>query len=421
MCAGPSRVHPEGLAIHDAIPDLKGDGQAGTGPDEWRRFRAGWHGAFVGLAVLAAGLTWLLPEIHRSVRIAVLAMAAVLVGWYAVAGVRGLRREPGWYAAAYLAVAVPLTVAVFAMAPAGGGLLLLALYPHVWLMLAPRRAVVVTAAIVAAVGADLLTYGRLDGAAVGTVLLISVVTLTAAVGLGLWIGRIIRQSRQRAELIAQLAETRAQLAEVSREAGVLAERERLARDIHDTLAQGFASVLLLLEAAQAALPGAPSAAEQHLGRARDTARENLAEARSLVAALGPPDLAGTSLPGALRRMVERVGSDAGPRTELLITGSPRRLPTEHEVALLRMAQESLTNVRRHAGATRVEVALVYTVDSVSLRISDDGKGFDPTQPLQGYGLAGIRARAQGIGGAATVEAAPGAGTVIRIEVPVAGG
>jgi signal transduction histidine kinase len=267
----------------------------------------------------------------------------------------------------------------------------------------------------------MLAYGPLDGAGVTSVLVLSVVSLALAVAIGVWIARIIRQSRQRAELIAQLAETRAQLAVVSREAGALAERERLSREIHDTLAQGFTSVLLLLEAARPALAGAPSEAALYLDQAQDTARENLAEARSLVAALAPPDLAGTSLPEALRGLVERVGSNRGPAAELSITGTPRRLPTEHEVALLRMAQESLTNARRHAGATRLEVALIYATDRVSIRVSDDGKGFDPTVPQQGYGLTGIRARAHGIGAAATIETAPGAGVVVLIDVPVADG
>jgi signal transduction histidine kinase len=402
------------------VDERDGDGQPGTGQDEWRRFRAGWHGAFVGLAVLTAGLTLMDSEIDMTVRIAVLGMVALLVGWYGVAGVRGVRRVPGWVGPAYLAVAVPVTVAVFAVVPVGA-LLLAALYPHVWLMLTPRRAVVVTCAIVAAVGTVLLAYGRLDGPAVATVLLLSVVSLTGAVGLGLWIGRIIRQSRQRAELIAQLAETRARLAVVSREAGALAERERLAREIHDTLAQGFTSVLLLLEAAQAALASAPSTAAAYLGRARDTARENLAEARSLVATLTPPDLAGTSLPEALRRLVERFDGDTGPRAGLSVTGTPQALPTEHEVALLRSVQESLTNAHRHAGAAQVEVALMYAPDRVSLRVTDNGKGFDPTVPRRGYGLAGIRARVQAIGGAATIEAAPGVGVVVRIDLPVTGG
>jgi signal transduction histidine kinase len=158
-----------------------------------------------------------------------------------------------------------------------------------------------------------------------------------------------------------------------------------------------------------------------LTQAQDTARENLAEARALVAALAPPDLTGTSLPGALRGLVERVGSDTGPAAEMSITGTPRRLPTEHEVALLRMAQESLTNVRRHAGATRVMVELVYATDRISLRVSDDGKGFDPAVSPQGYGLAGIRARAHVIGAAATIETAPGAGVVVQIDVPAADG
>jgi signal transduction histidine kinase len=409
-----NRVHPEGLA-----PERDPNGQPGTGQHEWRRFRAGWHGAFVGLAVLTAGLTLMMAGFGTATRIAVVGLVAVLLAWYAVAGVRALRRRPGWFGPAYLAVAVPVTIAVFAVTPVGA-LLLVALYPHVWIMLPPRRAVVATCAIVAAIGTVMVAYGPLDGAGVTSALVLSAVSVAVAVAIGLWIARIIRQSRQRAELIAQLAETRAQLAVVSREAGALAERERLSREIHDTLAQGFTSVLLLLEAARPALASAPSAAALYLDQAQDTARENLAEARSLVAALAPPDLAGTSLPEALRGLVERVRSDSGPAAELSITGTPRRLVAEHEVALLRMAQESLTNVRRHACATRVEVALVYATDRVSLQVSDDGNGFDPAVPQQGYGLAGIRARALGIGAAATIETAPGAGVVVRIDVPAAG-
>jgi len=275
-----------------------------------------------------------------------------------------------------------------------------------------------------------------DPAPVG-VFVVAGVSLVIALLLGLWIERIIGQSRRRAALLAELAATRAELAAVSREAGVLAERERLAREIHDTLAQGFTSVLLLLEAIGAELGADPEAARRHLDRARDTARENLAEARALVAALAPPDLTRTSLPEALRRLVERADTEPGRLVErahaepgltpapgltatLSVTGTPRGLPAEHEVALLRAGQEALANVRRHAGASRVEVTLGYLEDRVSLRIRDDGRGFDPAIPVRadGYGLAGMPARASQIGGTLHVTAAPGTGVTVCMEIPV---
>src|SRR5436305_10263863 len=129
--------------------------EVGTGADAWRRFNAGWHAAFAGLAVLAAGLVAVEDGLGTRARIAALCLVAVLAGWYAVAGVRGMRREPGWPGPAYLAVAAPLTVALFALTPVGA-VLLFALYPHVWIMLPPRRAIVATVAIVAAVAVAVL-------------------------------------------------------------------------------------------------------------------------------------------------------------------------------------------------------------------------------------------------------------------------
>jgi signal transduction histidine kinase len=378
---------------------------------------------FGALAAFTVGLVAVDDGIGPRTRSVALGLTVALVGWYGLLGRRGLDRESGptWPGPVYLAGAAPMTVGLFAAAPVGA-LMFFALYPHIWAMLPPRRAVVATIAVVAAVTAALLNWVGIDHSGVVAAFLVAALSLVFALLLGLWIARIIWQSRHRAELLAELAATRAELAAVSRDAGVLAERERLAWEIHDTLAQGFTSVLLLLEAVETAFGSDPAAAQRHLDRARDTARENLAEARALVAMLTPPDLTRTSLPEALRRLVERAGADPGPRAVLSVTGHPRGLPPEHEVALLRAAQEALTNVRRHAGAGRVEVSLAYRPGGVSLRVRDDGRGFDPAVlPDDGYGLVGMRARAARIGGAVSVVAAPGAGVAIRFDVPAANG
>jgi signal transduction histidine kinase len=299
--------------------------------------------------------------------------------------------------------------------------MLFALYPHIWRMLPPRVAIVATVAVVAAVTAVAVVNAGLDGPTLAGWLVMGAVTLAVGLLLGLWIVNIIEQSRRRADLLAELAATRAELDAANREAGIIAERERLAHEIHDTIAQGCTSVLLLLEAAESAVDSDPVKAMRYLRRAQETTRDNLAEARALVAALTPPELSSTSLPEALRRIVERAGFTPGPAAELVVSGTPRGLPAEREVAMLRVTQEALTNVRRHAAATRVEVDLAYRPECVSLRVCDDGRGFDPDAPRSGDGLAGMRARATRVGGVVSVTAAPGAGAVVRFDLPTRDG
>jgi signal transduction histidine kinase len=389
---------------------------ASTGRDEWLRHLPVWHTVFLGLIVGTGILTLVDDGLTPAARNIALAMLAALATWYVAVGRLGLRRRRA--AVAYLAVAAPLTVVLFGVAPVGA-LMLFALYPHIWAMLPIRPAAYATIAVVCGVALMASGHHPAPGAAVAGAVVVGVVSLVIALPLGLWIARIIRQSSQRAALVNELEATRAELATMSRAAGALAERERLAREIHDTLAQGFTSVLLLLEATETSLESDAPAARRHLGRAQQTVRENLAEARALVAAMTPPDLSRTSLPDALQRIVERAGAETRPLVVLAVAGTPYGLPTEAEVALLRTAQEALSNVRRHSGASRADVTLEYGPDGVSLRVCDDGRGFDSTMPCDGgYGLAGMRARAEQIGGLVCIDTAPGRGVTVRIDVPV---
>jgi signal transduction histidine kinase len=405
--------------VGQAEPLVEDTVEPSTGRHEWERFGRVWHVAFAGLAVVTAGLTAIDDGLTDPARYLALGFIAALGAAYALFGTRGLRRYR-WTGPAYVCLAAPLTLALFTAAPVGA-LLFFALYPHIWAMLPVRPAVLATVGALGGCTAIAIVRAGPGDPEWPAILIVAGVSLAISLMLGLWIASIIRQSRQRADLVVQLAAARAELATVSREAGVLAERERLAHEIHDTLAQGFTSVLLLLEAANTALGTDPLAIQRHLDRARDTARENLAEARALVAALTPPDLSQTSLPEALRRLVDRAGTDLGPALALTVTGTPRWLPAEQEVALLRTTQEALTNARRHAAATRVDVVLAYHPDSVCLRIHDDGRGFDPDAvPPNGFGLAGMRTRAQRVGGAVRVEAAPGGGATVHFDLPVDG-
>ncbi|MHB1433567.1 MAG: sensor histidine kinase [Streptosporangiaceae bacterium] len=230
---------------------------------------------------------------------------------------------------------------------------------------------------------------------------------------GGWVSRIINQSAERAAIIDQLAATQAELAAAQHEAGRMAERQRLAADIHDTLAQGFTSILMLVQAAQADLGGSHPQAAGHLDLAVRTARENLAEARVLVADLTPGHLAGSTLAAALGRLSRSPGVDA----TFDLSGAPRALPVAAEVVLLRVCQEALANVRKHARARSASVRLGYRPDAVILEVSDDGAGFDPGRVGGGFGLSGMRTRVTEAGGTLTVSSSPGGGTSVRATVP----
>jgi len=235
-----------------------------------------------------------------------------------------------------------------------------------------------------------------------------------------WMIRVIQQSMERAALITQLESTRAELAAAHHEAGVLAERHRLAGEIHDTLAQGFASIVTLLQAGAGSLrqgdPGTEST-RRHLEMALVTARENLAEARTLVTALSPAQLESSTLAEALRRVSDATAAAADLTVTAEATGTARRLPTGTEVVLLRVCQEALANVRKHARARQASVRLSYADARVRLTVSDDGAGFDVNHVNGGYGLHGMRERVRQVGGTIQVSSTAGAGTEISVEVP----
>jgi signal transduction histidine kinase len=173
---------------------------------------------------------------------------------------------------------------------------------------------------------------------------------------------------------------------------------------------------MLLQAADSQLDLDPARARRQLVLATGTARENLAEARALVAALPPAGLESSSLDEALRRLVDRLGEELGLGVEYATSGRPRHLAAGAEVVLLRAAQEATANIRKHAEASRVSLRLSYGDDTATLEVRDDGRGFDP-RDARGFGLKGMRDRVTQVGGRLTVDSAPGTGTVLTVEVP----
>jgi len=252
-------------------------------------------------------------------------------------------------------------------------------------------------------------------------------------------------------LEATLAENRGlheQLLTQAREAGVLDERARMAREIHDTLAQGLTGIITQLQAAEQAGQD-PAGWRRHVDAATRLARESLSEARRSVDALRPEPLETARLADALTGIAERWSALHGITAQVTTTGTARPMPPEAELALLRTAQEALANVARHAQATRVRLTLSYMEHDVALDVRDDGQGFDLAQLADrvagngaaaavphprranargpdndggpdgdgGFGLVAMRQRIEGLSGKLRVESEPGAGTAISACIP----
>jgi signal transduction histidine kinase len=246
-------------------------------------------------------------------------------------------------------------------------------------------------------------------------------TALGAIILGVWITAVVGQSVRRRQLIEQLQATQAELAAAERRAGTLEERQRLARDIHDTLAQGFTSIVMHLEAADQALPDDLDTLQKHLDRARDTARTSLEQARRVVHALRPHSLDQRSLPDAIERTASRWREETGIPLTTTTTGDPVPLHPDIEVTLLRAAQEALANIRKHAQATDVQLTLSYMDDVVVLDVQDNGVAFAgaAASPLSsGYGLQAMRERVEQCGGSLTLESEPGEGTTVVVSIPI---
>lgn len=385
-------MHPDG-PVHDQ--------------HAWRRRITGAD-TYYGI-VLAGTLAVVVSGTTGTGRVLTVSALAAMAPWYAVLVRPAARGAAVPARAAWYVLGLAALLAVAQAASPWSSFVLFALCPQVFVLLRARWAIAAIAVfnlvpVLRLAGQPGLAL-RAAGLALGTVVF--------AATFGRWIARIIAQSAERADLIAALAAAQAGLARAEHDAGVLAERQRLTAEIHDTLAQGFASILMLLQAADAA--GTLDQARVHLGPARDTARENLAEARALVAAQPPAALNGSSLPAAVGRLAARLAEETGITADCTVTGTVRPLPAATEAVVFRCAQEALTNVRKHAAAATVALGLDYQPGQVRLCVRDDGTGFDPARG-SGQGLTGMRYRVTQAGGTFAVLSAPGAGTTVSVEV-----
>jgi signal transduction histidine kinase len=209
----------------------------------------------------------------------------------------------------------------------------------------------------------------------------------------------------------------ARAAEEQQRNAIVTERTRFARDIHDTLAQGFTGIMMQLNAAEQRLQGDSPDARAHIERARQLASESLEEARRSVTALRAGALLNGSLLDAIEQIGRKLTSDSGEtQLETRLEGQPYALPEQCETNLLRIAQEAVTNAVRHSGAERIRIRLAYRTGSVVLEVGDSGRGMSGAEP-SGFGVDGMRERARQIGGEIRILSDPGRGTRIVVTVP----
>jgi signal transduction histidine kinase len=398
--------------------DCSEQGSSANDLDEmWRGQLRWWHGLFAVLVATTAVVMVVEDQPHLAWRVAcVLAIGTA----YAVWGRRGMGERDERAGLTYLVVAWGLMIGLMALDGTGTAWILsFGLFPQTWAILPRNKAALTVVLAVVGIGLARLWQGPRTGDDFVGIAISTVIMLVLSLTLGLFIDRIISEADTRARTIDELKRTQDELAAAERAQGVAGERERISREIHDTLAQGFTSVVTLARATELALDrGDLAAVRERLRLIEQTAADNLSEARLIVAEMTPGHLQSRTLSEALQRLVDAVSAESGMTGTLHVEGEPVVLPANSEVVLLRTAQEGLANVRRHSGATTFELSLTYAADGpVALAVSDNGIGFEPGAQARGYGLDGATARASEVGGRFDVDSTPGQGSRLRVEVP----
>jgi signal transduction histidine kinase len=373
-----------------------------------------WHVAVVGTVVVLVGLMLIERAPLHSFIGAVASMAVFLAGWFALGRFAEADRRAAIALVTIVILACGVGVAFF---PALAILQTVA-FPILWFFGGgTRTALIANVLLVAAVASGFLFYGGLGAENVEQTAITEAISLGFALALGLWFSRVYDGINERQALIDQLESAQEQLAALSRDAGAASERERLAREIHDTIAQDLTGLVLTAQRGLRELrAGNSGAAEKQLGLLEENARNALTETRALVASGAAVGVDGGGLGIALRRLGERFQRETG----ILVTveaDDAAALDRDGEVVLLRCAQEALANVRKHSTAHAAALTLAARDGQVDLSITDDGNGFDPSAPSSGFGLSGLRERLALVRGTLAVTTSPGGGTTLVATLP----
>ncbi|WP_300590913.1 sensor histidine kinase [Microbacterium sp.] len=371
----------------------------------------------VAAAIVAPILV--LSELDGLDRMLVAASAALLVVAYFGFG-RRLRQRSSTSLAVVFVVLVTISIGIGVTAAPFMAMLQTLAYPLVWVSVDTRRGGVLgSIAIGFGVFVGFVAHGGFTIESLWEGILSGGLAVVFATALGLWISSIAEYGQERARLVTELTAAQSQVEALSRDRGAAEERERIARDIHDTLAQTLAGLVLLSErAGRQARDGRTDAAAETIATIEQTAREALAESRALVARMAavPAD---DALAAAIERLAARFRAEVGLAIDVEVAAGVD-LDREQQVVLLRCLQEALANVRKHARATVVLVTVAHDGEGIRMTVRDDGVGFDPLAARTGFGLDGISDRATLAGGDVEVESAPGHGATLTILLPPAG-
>ncbi|MGW9632109.1 sensor histidine kinase [Agromyces sp. NPDC055520] len=291
-------------------------------------------------------------------------------------------------------------------------------YPFIWTTSPSTRSAIMANVLIGVA----LTAGyavNLGPGGLATGLISAAISVGFSIALGLWITRIAVYGDERGRLLEELQAAQGQLAAMHRDAGVVEERGRLAREIHDTIAQSLTGLVMVAQRTGSRLDGveggAAASARADVELIEQMAREALTEARGLVASLAPVE-PGAGLGDALARLAATFERETG--VVVTVSASATGLSREHEVVLLRSAQEGLANVRKHANARHAAVTVETIGDEVVLTVDDDGVGPGAASPgASGFGLAGIRDRTALVGGSFSIGPGEGGGTLLRVGIP----
>jgi signal transduction histidine kinase len=360
-------------------------------------FTLAWLLAFHRFRVEEPRRTWILA-IYFVVLMLIVVAALTISPWYGILGFSGYFQAVDYFTGFWRWAGVVTTAVCMACSQVGGWSSVLGLGP-IWFVLVAFNVGMASAFIHFALKEDQRNIDQKRALA-----------------------ELAEANAKLAAALEENAGLHEQLLVQAREAGVLDERQRMAREIHDTMAQGLAGIIAQLQAAEQ-VPGDRTAWQRHVANAAALARESLTEARRTVHAVEPAALERTRLPDAIGDVARRWSDVHRVAAVLTTTGEIRPMHPDVEVTLLRTAQEALANVAKHAEATRVGLTLSYMEDLVTLDVRDDGVGFSPDAPRTngttdgGFGLTGMRQRILRVAGRLAIESEPGAGTAISASVP----
>ncbi|WP_194762636.1 sensor histidine kinase [Microbacterium sp. UFMG61] len=381
-----------------------------------RKERWGWDIAATVLVLAVGGLSLSLPESFAGSRWVLIGIAVGVFLVYALGarpyvGISDGIEDPSPAGSATIQVLLITLLAAGVVLEPNMLLLQTLVLPLIWMTSrSTLQAILVTIGNGIVLALAYAAWGGWVAEAFAGGFLTAGLSTAFSLALGLWITRIAEWGTERQTLLAELTAAQAGLETASREAGAMEERARLARDVHDTIAQSLTSIVMLAERAR--LDGSPAA----VGLIEDAAREALLEARALVAVTSPAPSA-DSLGDALRRLGERFARETGMRVE--VAASDATLARDVQVVLLRCAQEGLANVRKHSEAAAARITLL-TADAAELRIRDDGRGLGGVSidDDRGFGLAGMRERVALVGGTLTVTDSDSRGTDLTVRIPL---